>query len=172
MPFALLLVRLFFVYILYHLSFFLPFAMSSVGQAGANWSQIAFLIVMLGVIGVCATGILFPKLALFGIDFQDTDRATNQKLVEQIQIVGVSLLGLYFVLVSVRELAAWANTYLILGTTAGTADAFAQWLDRELPEILSVALMLGIGVLLMTGPGAVSRFLSYLRNWRPMTETR
>lgn len=172
MPFALLLVRLFFVYILYHLSFFLPFAISSSGQAGSEISQVAFLIILAVVLGFCVTGILFPKLALFRIEFQDSGGTGDRNLVEQIQIVGISLLGLYFVLISARELLTWANTILILGRTMGTADAFAEWFERELPQILSAAVMLVIGILLMVGPGAVSRLLTFLRNWRPATNSR
>lgn len=172
MAFALLLVRLFFVYIVYQLSFFLPFAMSSGGQAGSDISQVAFRIILLFVLGFCVACILFPKLALFRIEFPDRSGQGEGELVEQIQVVGVSLLGLYLVLLFLRDLFTWANTYLVLGQTAGTADAFAQWLGRELPQILSGSLMLVIGILLMVGPGAVSRFLSFLRSWRPVTSDR
>ncbi|WP_157950420.1 hypothetical protein [Pannonibacter carbonis] len=162
MAWALLIVRLFSAYILNSCLVFLPYLFTFTWD-GLDVVKAAQLIALLSVIFVCAVFIAFPHLALRSIDFPRDEKSAGSNAGDQLQVVGVSLVGLFLFLNSAKALIIAITSYFGFELSNPGAPRLTKFLFDLFPQCISDVVMLLIGLLLMTGPGSVSRLLIRMR---------
>lgn len=162
MAWALLIVRLFSAYIFNSCLVFLPYLFTFTWD-GLDAAKAAQLIALLSVIFVCAMLIVFPHLALRSIDFSSGEKSAGSNTGDQLQVVGVSLVGLFLCLNSAKALIIAITSYVAFERSNPGTPILTKFLFDLFPQGTSDILMLLIGLLLMTGPGSVARLLIRMR---------
>ncbi|MBL6431874.1 MAG: hypothetical protein HPM95_15050 [Alphaproteobacteria bacterium] len=113
---------------------------------------------------------IYPRNFLVGLGFGASDAEGKPGLADGFEVVCVSLLGLYLLVISMRDVVVWAVSYLSLQTQATYRNAATDWVAQQWPGLVGSILVALVGVLLILGPGKIAGMLRALRNWRPGQE--
>lgn len=170
MPFALLLVRFFAAYVFVSLIGVVPQGLGLGYGGGAGLAGLVSSTLILVVLLFSIVLMLYPRNFLLGLGFGGSDADGKPGLADGFEVVCVALLGLYLLVISMRDVVVWAVSYLSLQTQATYRNAATDWVAQQWPGLVGSILVALVGVLLILGPGKVAGMLRALRNWRPGQE--
>ncbi len=170
MPFALLLVRFFAAYVFVALLGVVPHGLRLGYGVGAGLAGLASSTLILAVLLFSIVLMLFPRSFLLGLGFGRADADGKPGLADGFEVVCVALLGLYLLVISMRDVVVWAVTYLSIESQATYRNAASDWVAQQWPGLVGSILVALAGGILILGPGKVAGMLRALRNWRPGQE--